>query len=98
MSLPARGWGSSRALHAAVLTLAGVLLLTSRAAAFDPATEAKNFSKIDERELYITSKPAYQTRLAQQNVDGAAEIVEINTTDPERQPLNICASRQNECA
>ena len=98
MSLLARGWGSRRAVHAGLLTLAALLLITARAAAFDPATEAKNFSKIDERELNITSKPAYQTRLAQQNIDGAAEIAEINATDPERQPANVCASRQNECA
>jgi dienelactone hydrolase len=98
MSFLAPGWGSRRAVLAGLLTLAAVLLLASRAAAFDPAVEAQNFSKIDERELNITGTPEFQARLAQQNIDGAAELAEIQATDPERQPANICASRQNECA
>jgi dienelactone hydrolase len=77
---------------------AALLVAASPADAFDGAREAANFSKIKEREQYITLTPEFQARLAQQNIDGQIELARINATDPERAPLNVCATRQNECA
>jgi len=78
--------------------IAGALALAAPAHAFDPAVEARNFSKTEERNQHIVLTPEFQARLAQQNVDGLAELVEIETTDPEREPSNICSTRQQECA
>lgn len=80
------------------LACAGACLAPAAALAFDPALEGKNYSKVEERYHYVTLTPEFQARLTQQNVDGAAELAEINATDTERQPANICASRQQECA
>src|SRR3954447_1665806 len=75
------------------------LALAAPAGAFDPAREAKNFSKIDERERYITATPEFQARLQQQNVDSQQQDLDIQTHDPARNYLaNICGHRTNECA
>ena len=74
------------------------LALPSAASAFDPALEAKNFAKVSERNVYVTGDPAFQLRLAQQNVEDVGVLEQILLADPERNPLNICANRKNECA
>jgi dienelactone hydrolase len=78
--------------------LACCALAPATALAIDPETEAKNYSKLEERNRYVVLTPEFQARLAQQNVDGLAEIAQIQANDPERNPSNICASRQQECA
>jgi len=78
--------------------LAGALALAAPAHAFDPAVEAQNFSKTEERNQHIVLTPEFQARLQQQNVEGALELAEIEVTDPEREPSNICSTRQQECA
>jgi dienelactone hydrolase len=83
----------------ALLALVVLVGLPALASAFDAATEAQNFSKIMEREHYITLTPEFQTRLQQQNADSQTEDLEIQTTDPERNYIaNICGHRTNECA
>jgi dienelactone hydrolase len=77
----------------------GFLSVSSSASAFDPVLEAKNFSKIDERERYITATPEFQTRLQQQNIQDDIDYPQIVANDPERNFVaNICSHRQNECA
>lgn len=90
------GWQAARGAAAAAVA---ALVVAAPASAFDPAQEAKNFSKIDERFRYITSTPEFQTRLQQQNVASQQEDLEIQTSDPERNYTgNICGHRTNECA
>ncbi len=93
-----RSRGSRRA--AAVLLAAFTsLLVVASALAFDPATEAKNFAKTSERERLITKTPAFQKLLAEKEVENNLENVQIQTTDPERNPYgNVCWSRNRECA
>jgi dienelactone hydrolase len=84
----------------APFALVAVLLLQAAAAqAFDPAREAANFSKIKEREQYITLTPEFQARLQQQNLQDDVDYPQIIANDPERNFVaNICSHRQNECA
>src|SRR6476660_1046087 len=56
-----RGW-------VLIATGAAMLAAASSAYAFDAAQEAQNFSKITERERYITATPEFQTELQKQNV------------------------------
>jgi dienelactone hydrolase len=93
-----RGTRRRATLIAAALAVA-LCLPAARAVAFDPVLEAKNFSKIDERERYITATPEFQTRLQQQDVQEAVDYPQILAKDPERNfSANVCARRQNECA
>jgi dienelactone hydrolase len=84
-----------------VLSLSAFAALVAPAVAhaFDAGLEAKNFSKILERERYITLTPEFQARLQQQNVDSQAQDLHIQLTDPDRNyTANICGHRTNECA
>jgi dienelactone hydrolase len=84
----------------ALLACAATLLVAVPLAhAFDPAREAQNFSKITERERYLTGTPAFQAQLQKQNVRDSAEYPRIIANDPERNfAANICSHRKNECA
>ena len=76
-----------------------MLAAASSAYAFDAAQEAQNFSKITERERYITATPEFQTELQKQNVRDAVQYPKIIANDPARNfAANICAHRTNECA
>ena len=76
-----------------------MLAAASGAYAFDAAKEAQNFSKITERERYLTATPEFQTELQKQNVRDSIEYPEIIANDPERNfAANICSHRKNECA
>lgn len=87
-----KGWAG------AALAALAAFALPAAADAFDPALEAKNFAKIGERFAHITSTPEFQARLQQANVANNAETALIQATDPERQFVNICGTRTNECA
>ena len=90
---------SRRRVLAAAAALGLLLAGASVAAAFDPSLEARNFAKIDEREIYVTATPQFQARLAQQNAQEASDQTQIQLTDPERNfQTNVCARRGNECA
>ena len=59
-----------------------MLAAASSAYAFDAAQEAQNFSKITERERYITATPEFQTELQKQNVRDAVQYPKIIANDP----------------
>lgn len=84
---------------ALLASVAALLTAASSAYAFDPAREAANFSKITERERYVTATPEFQTALQEQNIRDAEEYPQILANDPERNfAANICSHRKNECA
>ncbi len=87
-------------LAAIVLVAVGVLLAGPGAAsAFDPVVEAKNFSKIGERERYVTLTPEFQARLAEQNARDQIDYPLLVAADPERDfTQNLCSHRTFECA
>jgi dienelactone hydrolase len=88
-----------RRLLAVVGFAAALLVAASPARAFDPVREADNFSKINERERYVTLTPGFQTKLQEQNAQDAIDYPSILANDPERNfAANICAHRKNECA
>jgi dienelactone hydrolase len=83
----------------AACALAALLCLPAPASAFDPAAEAANFSKINERNRHIVYTPEFLTAMEQQNARDFVELAQLLAGDPERNPLpNICANRKNECA
>jgi dienelactone hydrolase len=80
-------------------TIAVLLGGTATAGAFDPAVEAINYSKIRERETYLTSTPAFQARMAQQDAQDTVDYPQIVAADRERDfTQNVCSHRQSECA
>ena len=83
-----------------VLIAVGAVLAAPRTAAgFEAGTEARNYSKILERQAHVTSKPAFQRRLAEQNARDQVEYPQLVAADPERDfTQNVCSHRQFECA
>src|SRR5262249_50396012 len=81
--------------------LAAVLVAvcaSSAAAAFDPATEAKNFSKTQERQT-IYDTPQYQLQLRTVGAQNSAQALQAQLADPERNfSANLCAGGQDGCA
>jgi dienelactone hydrolase len=74
------------------------LLPAAAQAAFDPAYEAQNYSKINERQAEY-STPGYQTLLAQKGLEQEQEAASILATDPERNFTgNLCWQHGNGCA
>jgi dienelactone hydrolase len=68
-------------------------------AAFDPQAEARNFSKINERENQEHGTAEYKALLAQQAIDDELERAEIALNDPERDYSgNLCAQHKDGCA
>src|SRR5688572_2163771 len=91
---------SLRTAIALVLAAFGVLMITAlEAKAFDPAIEAQNFSKIEERQtIYNTAQ--YQALLRQTGVKNFEEAVTMQATDPERNflGLHLCSTGDDGCA
>lgn len=84
---------------AALGAVCAALTLPAVALGFDPGEEAKNFSKINERNQHITFTPEFQLALQQQNTRDLVEYAQLLAADAERNPLaNICSNRKNECA
>src|SRR5256886_5728765 len=85
----------------AALAFAIVGLLTagaSAAIAFDPAVEAKNFSKTQERQT-IYNTPEYQVLLRQVSAQNRAAALAMQAADPERNfSAHLCASGEDGCA
>src|SRR4029078_9199844 len=79
--------------------LATLLLgVAQMAQAFDPAVEAQNFSKIEERQT-IYNTPAYQVLLRQVSLQNRAAALAIQASDPERNFTgHLCASGEDGCA
>jgi dienelactone hydrolase len=93
---------SSRAALAAstlALALAGVLVCGGPvAAAYDPAAEAQNYSKIEERQT-IYDTPEYRALLAQVSLQNQAAALAMQASDPERNfSGHLCASGGDGCA
>ena len=86
--------------HVAVATL-GVLIAAAPAAqAFDPATEAQNFSKIEERQtIYNTAAVPAQLRQVERCRTRPRPLT-MQATDPERNflGLHLCATGDDGCA
>ena len=85
--------------HVAVATFAVLIVAAPAARAFDPAVEAQNFSKIEERQtIYNTAQ--YQAQLRETGLANATESVTMQATDPERNflGLHLCSTGDDGCA
>ena len=93
-----------RAMHRLIArALGGALVIgvavAAPAVAFDPAVEAQNFAKTEERQLHVTSTPEFQQLLIERNTQAPLEAAEILADDPERNFAgNVCFQRGQECA
>ncbi|MDQ1703155.1 MAG: hypothetical protein QOF57_2407 [Frankiaceae bacterium] len=71
-------------------------------AAYDPASEAKNYSKINERFDHITGTPEYQADLRVKGQQREADLAHIIATDgpPDGRDTsgNLCAHKNDGCA
>ncbi len=84
-----------RGLAAAVI---GSLAAAASAAAYDPATEARNFAKTTERAA-IYSSPEGQLLLRRVGLANALASRQAQLADPERSfSANLCASGEDGCA
>src|SRR3954453_8983868 len=82
---------------AATAVAAGLLWSPVAAAAFDPAYEAKDYSKTLERaRIYMT--PEYQLRLRRQSIENNNEAILAQARDPERNFVNLCGNGFDGCA
>jgi dienelactone hydrolase len=87
-----------RGFIAAAATLAALVAGTGVAQAFDPATEAQNFGKGNERSA-IYNTPEYRALLTQISVQNRVEATAIQAADPERNFLGqLCATGEDGCA
>ena len=87
-----------RTITALVCALFGVLAAAPGAGAFDPVSEAKNFSKTGERFLGDQANLDYQSQLHIQKLSGFAELADIVLRDPARSPISLCAEHYDGCA
>jgi dienelactone hydrolase len=87
-----RGW--SVAGIAAVVALAGA----TAAQAFDPATEAENYSKGLERQAIYTT-PAYEAQLRLTSQQNGMHALQMQAADPEREFVtDLCWNGNDGCA
>jgi dienelactone hydrolase len=92
--------GTTRSCTAwAALAAIGALIAGVPAAgAFDPAIEAQNFSKTQERQT-IYSTPEYQVLLREVSAQNRAAALAMQAADPERNfSAHLCASGEDGCA
>src|SRR4051795_7908158 len=67
-------------------------------AQFSPDREARNYSKIKERQAEY-STPEYQAQLRQRSAENQAETTRIKAEDPERNfDATLCSTRNDGCA
>jgi hypothetical protein len=83
---------------AAVAALLACLIPPAAASAFSPDRELQNWSKVFERERYVTLTPEFQSLLAKETANGLGDMVRRTLSDPERLPANVCGARMFECA
>jgi dienelactone hydrolase len=68
------------------------------ASAFDPAAEAENYNKGNERQA-IYNTPEYQALLRQVSTQNRVAAMEMQAADPERDMLShLCSSGEDGCA
>jgi dienelactone hydrolase len=81
-----------------VSLLAAAALAAPAAQAFDPAVEAKNFSKVEERQT-IYDTPQYQLQLRLQSHENGLAALEAQAADPERFfEGDLCWNANDGCA
>ncbi len=81
------------------LALAMLGVGAGAAQAFDPAYEARNYSKLQERTRFVTSAPAYQAMLREKGARREAQLAQLRAADPERDSDgNLCQQRMDGCA
>jgi alpha-beta hydrolase superfamily lysophospholipase len=77
---------------------AALLALAPSAYAFDPAAEAENFNKGNERAA-IYSTPEYQAQLRRVSVENRVAATAMQAADPERDMLtHLCSTGEDGCA
>jgi dienelactone hydrolase len=82
----------------ATLALALASGSASAAPALDPAVEASNYSKTQERQA-IYDTPQYQAQLAADSVQSQAQAIQTEAQDPEREFMSdLCWNLGNGCA
>src|SRR3954447_14475613 len=87
-----------RGFIASFAALAVLAVGASVALALDPATEAQNFGKGNERSA-IYNTPEYRALLTQVSVDNRLEAMGLQAADPERNFLGqLCATGEDGCA
>jgi dienelactone hydrolase len=87
-----------RGLLIAALATIALAAGAQTAFAFDPAVEAQNFSKGNERSA-IYNTPEYRQLLTQISVQNRVEATAIQAGDPERNFLaQVCATGEDGCA
>ena len=78
--------------------LAAALLAVPAARAFDPVTEGKNYSKVEERQR-IYDRPEYQAQLRTVSAQNFANALAIQASDPEREFVSdLCWNGGDGCA
>ena len=83
---------------ASVVAVALLAAAPASALAFDPAAEAQNFGKGNEREA-IYNTPDYQAKLRQVSIENRASAMAQQAADPERNFLaQLCATGEDGCA
>ena len=83
---------------AGILAVVAVALVAPVAHALDPAVEAQNFSKGNERSA-IYNTPEYQAKLRQVSTQNRVNSLAMQAGDPERNFLaQLCASGEDGCA
>src|SRR3954468_8816928 len=87
-----------RGFIASLLALVVLAVSASVALAFDPATEAENFGKGNERSA-IYNTPEYRALLTQVSAENRLEAMGLQAGDPERNFLaQLCATGEDGCA
>jgi dienelactone hydrolase len=78
--------------------VAASLAIAPAALAFDPAEEAQNYGKGNERSA-IYNTPGYQTKLREVSIQNRASAMAQQAADPERNFLaQLCATGEDGCA
>nr|MBA2347117.1 hypothetical protein [Solirubrobacterales bacterium] len=87
------------ALAALAATLSVLAFASPATAAFDPAYELSNFSKINERFQHVVSKPEYQVLLREKSAIREVQGVQIFAGDPQRFFFGqLCWQKMDGCA
>src|ERR671935_677275 len=92
----------ARAVRVALCAVGAVVVAAASAgpaiAAFDPVVEAKNFSKVEERQR-IYDTPEYQAQLRLVSHQNGMNALAIQATDPEREFVSdLCWNQNDGCA
>jgi dienelactone hydrolase len=78
--------------------VAALLAFAPAAHAFDPAAEAENFGKGNERQA-IYDTPEYQALLRQVSIENRVNATAMQAADPERDMLtHLCSTGEDGCA